>query len=418
MKLPHVNPESIEGEIADCMVWVGEDLVPRPCSGFAWKNGRVMEIRESGGSPEKLPRFGILPGLVNAHTHIGDCFLTEAAVAMTLEEAFFRPDGYKYKALDMISAGKHIEHMTRFQLEMAATGTLAHADFREQGVEGARRLREASNRSGVRSFILSQLQDSPFTGAELDTGTAPLPSAAREELLKIMEISDGFSESTMNDLTPSAWREIREITTTHHRARAVHCLENDGYRSLSLARSGKGDLEQALTLYDPDLIVHLTVANPEEIALLAASGKPAVINPRANAALGLPLPPVAALLEAGIPLLLGTDNGILNGPDLFRELDFTWRLARSQQGDGRGPHPRDILKMATSNFRHTPWGTEIPGSLSQYMPANFIVIDLTAPCFQHSQDLTATLVTRTAPEHILATVRNGRVLHQREPRHD
>jgi 5-methylthioadenosine/S-adenosylhomocysteine deaminase len=417
MKMPHVHPESIDGEIADCMVWVGEDLVPRPCSGFAWKNGRVMEIMENKGEPETLPRYGILPGLVNAHTHIGDCFLAEAAVAMTLEEAFFRPDGYKYKALETISAEEHIQHMFRFQQEMAATGTIAHADFREQGVDGARRLREASDRSGVRAFILSQLQKSPFTEAELMEGSAALPSSAREELLKIMETSDGFSESTMNDLTPAAWREIRDITATHHRARAVHCLENDGYRTLSLDRCGKGDLEQALSVYDPDLIVHLTVATPEEIAMLAESGKPAVVNPRANAALGLPLPPVAALLEAGVPLLLGTDNGILNGPDLFRELDFTWRLARSQRGDGRGPHPRDILKMATSNFRHTPWGTEIPGSLSQYMPANFMLIDLTAPCFQNSRDLTATVVTRTAPEHILATVRNGRVIYQREETH-
>lgn len=416
MKTPFLNPESIDGELADCMVWVGEALDPRPCSGFAWKNGRVMEIQDK--ETNALPRFGILPGLVNAHTHIGDCFLAEAAVAMTLEEAFFRPDGYKYKALETISAGEHIQHMARFQREMAATGTLAHADFREQGVEGARRLREASERSGVRSFILSQLQDSPFTEAELEEGTPPLPPSARKELQDILEMSDGFSESTMNDLTAPAWREIREETAACHRARAVHCLENDGYRTLSLNRSGKGDLEQALSLYDPDLIVHLTVANPEEIALLAASGKPAVINPRANAALGLPLPPVNALLEAGVPLLLGTDNGILNGPDLFRELDFTWRLARSQRGDGRGPHPRDILKMATSNFRHTPWGTEIPGSLSQYMPANFVVIDLTAPCFRNSRDLTATLVTRTAPEHILATVRNGRVIHQREAGHD
>jgi len=368
-----------------------------------------MDTQSKG---ELSPRYGVLPGLVNAHTHAGDCFLAEAAVPLTLEEAFFRPDGYKYRALESIDPNRHIRHMCDFLIEMAATGTIAHVDFREQGAEGARRLREASRLSGVRSFILSQFQNSPFSEPELESGTAPLPTAFREELEEILRISDGFSESTMNDLTDAAWTEIRELITTSHRARAVHCLENDGYRDLSIAHRGKGDLARALDLYDPDLIVHLTTANEEEIALMAASGKPAVINPRANAALGLPLPPVNALLEAGVPLLLGTDNGILNGPDLFRELDFTWRLARSQQGDGRNPHPRDILKMATVNFRHTPWADEIPGRLEAGLPANFTVIDLSAPCFQNSRDLTATVVTRTAPGHILATVRNGQVIHQ------
>ncbi|MCC5842910.1 MAG: amidohydrolase family protein [Verrucomicrobia bacterium] len=418
MKQPFITLSEPAGSLTNCLVWVGESLDPTPCEGFAWREGRITEIltrADDGGPP---PAYGILPGLVNAHTHVGDGFLPEAAVALTLEEAFFRPHGYKYRALESITAEDHIAHMTRFLQEMAATGTIAHADFREQGVEGARRLREASRVSGVRSFILSQLRDTPFTPKELTANQAPLPRAAREELLELMRISDGFSESTMNDLTDAAWREIRDITAAHHRVRAVHCLENAGYRTLSLKRTEKGDLEQALNLYDPDLIVHLTAASPEEIELLAASGKPAVINPRANAALGLPLPPVAALLQAGVPLLLGTDNGILNGPDLFRELDFTWRLARSQRGDGRNPHPREILKTATANFRHSPWGTEIPGSLSPGLPANFIIVDLLAPCFQNSRDLTATLVTRTAPEHILATVRNGRVLHQREPRHD
>lgn len=416
MKTPFFHSERPEGCLPDCLVWAGEALAPARCARFAWEDGRVSQM-ESEPLSAALPRFGVLPGLVNAHTHAGDCFLPEAAVAMTLEEAFFRPNGYKYRALESIGAEAHIGHMAGFLAEMAATGTVAHADFREQGVEGARRLREASRRSGVRSLILSQLHRTPFSEGELESRNASLPPAARAELLELMEVSDGFSESTMNDLTEAAWREIREVTDEHRRARAVHCLENAGYRDLSLARNGKGDLARALELYDPDLIVHLTVANAEEITLLAASGKPAVVNPRANAALGLPLPPVAALLQAGVPLLLGTDNGILNGPDLFRELDFTWRLARSQWGDGHHPHPREILKMATANFRHSPWGTELPGQLAVGLPANFVVLDLNAPCFRNSRDLTATVVTRTAPEHILATARNGLPIHQQEPRH-
>ncbi len=407
-----MNPPR-SGCIEDCVVWLGPELEPTHCRAFRWVDGRIIEIQE--GAPATRAegaRRGIFPGLVNAHTHIGDGFLPEAAIPLTLEEAFFRPDGYKYRALREIPAAEHIAHMAGFQRGMAATGTVAHIDFREQGAEGARRLREASVLTGVRSVILSQFDQSPQSEADLENAALTLPADAIQELEEILTIADGFSESTMNDLTDAAWREVESITRDQQRARAVHCLENAGYRDLSHRRTGIGDLERAINLLDPDLIIHMTVANDEEITRLAASGKPVVLNPRANAALGLPLPPVAALMRAGANILFGTDNGMLNGPDLFREMDFIYRLARSQTGDGRHPKPREILKMATANLGRTRWGEELPGTLTVGGPATFAVVDLTRPHFQGSRELTGTLVTRTSPCDIIKTVLHGNVLHE------
>lgn len=400
------------GELNDCVVWSGLTVEPIRCASFDWAEGVITHL-EAGESTSVAgdARFGIFPGLVNAHTHVGDCFLPEVAVPLTLEEAFFRPNGYKYCALKSISAAEHVRHMTEFLEAMAASGTVAHVDFREQGVEGARRLREASRKSGVRSIILSQFNESPQSEASLSQADLTLPAAAVDELEEILSVADGFSESTMNDLTDAAWREVESMTRRLGKAKAIHCLENEGYRELSLSRSRKGDLQRALELLDPDLIVHLTVATDAEIDLLAASGKTAVLNPRANAALGLPLPPVARLMKAGVNLLLGTDNGIINGPDLFRELDFVYRLARSQWGDGRHPHPLQILKMATSNFGKTCWGEEIPGTLRQGGPATFAVVDLTRPHFRNSRDLTGTLITRTSPGDLMQTLFRGKELY-------
>jgi cytosine/adenosine deaminase-related metal-dependent hydrolase len=138
-----------------------------------------------------------------------------------------------------------------------------------------------------------------------------------------------------------------------------------------------------------------------------------VINVRANAALGLPLPPVAKLLDAGVTLLLGTDNGILNGPDLFRELDAVYRLVCSQAGESSRPNPWDILKMVTANVAHTRWGKEWPGQLEVGMPSTFILLDMSAPHFQHSLEPTATLMTRANPSDVLLTVQHGNVIYQR-----
>jgi cytosine/adenosine deaminase-related metal-dependent hydrolase len=272
-------------------------------------------------------------------------------------------------------------------------------------------LRAAAQATGVDSVILGQFNGVPFDDAALAANDTTLPPAARRELEAILDVADGFSESTMNDLTEPAWREIAALTRQRGKLRAIHCLENAGYREVSLRRTGRGDLARALELLDPDIIVHLTVANAAEIALLAASGKTGVLNPRANANLGLPLPPVRALLEAGINLLLGTDNGLLNSPNLLAELDFTYKLAKSQFADALAPTPLAILRMATVNIRPV-LGGDHHGQLAAGLPATFVVLDFHQPHLRATRHLPASVITRVTPEDVLATYRQGRELYR------
>jgi 5-methylthioadenosine/S-adenosylhomocysteine deaminase len=398
-------------EIRDCLVLHGPELVPHRCTRFAWEADTITTL--DLGEPCRQIDNGALvitPGLYNGHTHMGDSFLPDGATGLTLEEGFFRPNGYKYRELAKLTEETHLPHLIAHLGYMARTGVIAHLDFREQGAYGASLLRKASKATGVESVILNQFNTPPFTAAELDVNTAPLPASARAELSAMLAVADGFSESTMNDLTDDAWREIRAATSAAKKLRAIHCLESAGYRDRSVAITGRGDLIRAIEVYNADLIVHLTVANADEIALLVRSGKTAAINPRANANLGLPLPPVAALLRAGANLLLGTDNGLLNSPALFAELDFTYKLAKSQFGDALAPDPTAILKMATTNIRPLLGGDHY-GYLERGLPADFVVLDFNQPHLRSSRHITASVVTRVTPADVLATFRHGRELY-------
>ncbi|GAB5562409.1 MAG: amidohydrolase family protein [Synoicihabitans sp.] len=401
--------------LTQCIVLVGPELVPHQCPRFAWNTDTVTEI-EIGKPCDQLTGETriIVPGLYNAHTHLGDAALPEGAAGLTLEEGFFRPHGYKYRELAKIDPTTHENIVAETLRYMASTGTVAHIDFREQGAGGAKLLRSASERTGVKSIILSQFDSSPFSPAQLESNTDSLPESAQRELSQILEVADGISESTMNDLTDSAWREIKEATQAKARLRAIHCLENSGYRETSMARTGKGDLVRAIELWDPHLIVHLTAAIDEEIAALVKAQKTGVLNPRANTTLGLPIPPIIKLIDAGANLLLGTDNVMLNPPNLFAELDFTWRLARSQSGESRAssPAPNEVLKMATSNVRAALGGDHY-GWLAPKLPASFVVIDATSPHLRHSRNLLTTITTRVGSADILATFGFGEKLWSR-----
>jgi 5-methylthioadenosine/S-adenosylhomocysteine deaminase len=402
-------------EIRDCIVLDGPDLIPHRCTRFAWDHDTITAF-DLGEPCNQLDTGAlvIIPGLYNGHTHMGDSALPDGATGLTLEEAFFRPAGYKYRELAKLSPQDHLPHVADHLRYMARTGTISHLDFREQGAAGAQLLREASRLTGVESVILNQFNTPPFSLADLDANIAPLPDSARAELAAMLAVADGFSESTMNDLTDPAWREIRAVTKATGKLRAIHCLESAGYRDRSLAITGRGDLVRAIEVYDADLIVHLTVANADEIALLARSGKTAAINPRANATLGLPLPPVAALLASDVNLLLGTDNGMLNAPSLLAELDFTYKLARSQFADAFSPTPAAILKMSTSNIRPLLGGDHY-GCLGLRLPADFVVLDFNAPHLRHTRHIVASVLTRVTTADVLGTYRQGRELW-RDPR--
>jgi cytosine/adenosine deaminase-related metal-dependent hydrolase len=402
--------------LSDLVVVLGPRLEPWHCRRFEWNEGSVTAIeREKPARELTAGSLVVIPALANSHTHMGDSCAPDGATGLTLPEGFFRPHGFKYRMLAEMGWDRQLPQVAGHLLYMARSGTALHIDFREQGRQGSELLREASRLTGVESVILGQFAGAPFESGDLDRNRARLPSAARQELSEILSVADGFSESTMNDLTDPAWCDIRKETEKLGKLRAIHCLESRQYRDVSLARTGRGDLERALDFYAPHLVVHMTVASREEIALLAGAAKgpraplSIAINPRANASLGLALPPVRDLLESGVNLLIGTDNGILNSPNLFAELDFAYKLAKSQYADAIRPDPAAILRMATSNLRFL-LGERHPGYLEEGLPATFAVLDFRKPHLRATRHLLASIVGRVTPADVLATYRRGQPL--------
>ncbi|OAI50667.1 amidohydrolase [Opitutia bacterium SCGC AG-212-L18] len=394
----------------DVIVLVGKELEPFLCSVLEIEDGFIKKIdKKKAVKANEGKRLLIMPGLWNSHTHIADSAFPDGAIGLTLEQGFFRPDGFKYRMLRDVDKKLLLESIVQHQIYMAQCGTVGHIDFREQGVLGSRLLKEASMKSGIRAISLGQFSEAPFSEKELYENVAILKDSTLLELQDLLDIADGFSESTINDLTDPAWIEIRKQTDLKNKIRAIHCLENENYRDTSFRISGIGDLERALKIFDPHLIVHMTVANDEEIELARKSKASFVLNPRANASLGLPLPPISKLLDSGINLLLGTDNGMLNSPNIFAELDFTYRTCKSQYRDVMQPDPVAILKMATSNISNF-FDKKHYGYLEEGLPADFTVIDFSKPHLLNSKHIIASIVTRVTPNDVVETFVQGRPL--------
>ncbi|WP_253737252.1 amidohydrolase family protein [Halohasta salina] len=242
----------------------------------------------------------VLPAFVNAHTHIGDSVAKDAAVGLSLEEAVAPPDSRKHRRLAAASREELVAAMGRTMGFMEQTGTAAFLDFREFGLEGARALRAAEDGRDVSAFIFGS--DDPA----------------------VLAVADGFGASGANDADFSAERAaVREAGAPF----AIHAGEPDAT-----------DIHPALDL-EPDLLIHMVHAEADHLERVADQSVPIVACPRTNAVLDVGRPPIRELLDH-TTVALGTDNVMLNGPSMFREMEYTAKNFDVTD--------REVLRMATT----------------------------------------------------------------------
>ncbi|MCA9820949.1 MAG: amidohydrolase family protein, partial [Nitrosarchaeum sp.] len=132
-----------------------------------------------------------------------------------------------------------------------------------------------------------------------------------------------------------------------------------------------------------------------------------VVCPRANASLAEGIPDIELMKKSGCTIGLGTDNVMINSPDMFREMDYLWKVTMGLHK--KRINPKEILKMATVNggiLLKKDIGLIENGKL-----ADCIFID------KHSLDLEpmhsphAAIVHRASQSTIRAVMIGGKIIH-------
>jgi len=161
----------------------------------------------------------------------------------------------------------------------------------------------------------------------------------------------------------------------------------------------------------PRLIVHATHATSDDIRRIAESEIGVVCCPRANATLGVGTPPINKLLQHGVKVALGTDNVMLNSPDMFREMDYTTKMIKATSLNPSAITSVEVLRMATVDAADViGLGSKI-GSIEVGKKADIVLLDMTAPNLIHSQDFVSSVVHRARPDNIACVIVNGEIVH-------
>ena len=342
----------------------------------------------------------LIPGFINCHTHIADSIGKDITLNSTVNQKIHPMFGIKSKILKNTSEENLSTFMKNTCHSMIRKGITTFVDFREGGLDGALLLRKISSDIPIRSIILGRL-DFHQNSSEIKKNI-PFPKEKIQDLPSLVKTCDGIGISGANEHSTSVLTSYSKTK----KLRAIHSSETKESVRKSKQITGKSETLRALSL-NPDFLIHMTHASKSDLQITAKKTRGIVICPRANSSLAEGIPDIEKMQNAGCLLALGTDNVMINSPDMFREMDFLWKVTMGIKK--KRIDPKDILKMVTVN------GGKILkkdiGIIQTKKIADCIFLDKHALDLEPMHNPYASIVHRASESSIKAVMIGGKIVH-------
>ena len=164
-------------------------------------------------------------------------------------------------------------------------------------------------------------------------------------------------------------------------------------------------------LGERSVLAHCIHLSDDEIELLADRGAVAVHNPISNMKLGDGIAPIPKMIEAGVPVLLGTDGPVSsNDLDMWKVMRFAGPLHRGLDEDPTLMPSRDVVKMATIDAARALNIAERAGSLETGKQADIIMIDRDKLHLTPHYDVYSHLAYSVGRDDVSTVLIDGRVV--------
>jgi len=385
----------IEGEpIADGAVAVERDRIA------------AVGTRDELGEGERFDGAVILPGLVNAHSH--------------LEYAVYAGFGDGLPFDEWLAV--HIQRKSRIGLEEMTT--IARLGAAECLASGITSVGDASF-SGAAATACDELGLRAIVYVEVfGPGTGQIAERFETHRDRVAgSLSDrvrlGISPHTVYTASLELWAAAVGLGLPL----MTHFAETE--QESKWIRSGHGPLESVRPtsirelaghglLVDRLVAAHCVHVDPGELELLAGHDVAVAHCPRSNALLGCGTAPLRELLEAGIRVGLGTDSPASTPSfDMFEELRTCVMAARARERRPDAISARTALELATlGSARALGLDAEI-GSLAAGKRADLAVVSLAGSPHLPWEDPVGAVVFGGSPSRVLLTVVDGTERYRR-----
>ena len=368
----------------------------------------VGDEARSAAPADELDAGGdlVIPGLVNAHTHVAMTLLRGYADDKPLD-AWLQEDIWPVEAEltpEDVRAGAELGIV-----EMIKSGTTAFSDMYFHVPEIAAAVEDA----GVRAV----LGHTAVTVAKDDEGARADMQESLDVALELDGAADGRISTTFqpHSLTTVGEEYLREFVP---QAREVglpihfHANETEDEVDPLVEEHDERPLEYAdgLDLLGPDTFVaHGVHVDESEIELLAETETGVVHCPASNMKLASGMAPVQGMLDAGVRVGLGTDGAASNNDlDMFDEMRDAAMLGKLAAEDASAVDAASVVEMATQGSADL-LGLD-SGRIEAGANADLAVVDLDAPHLTPEHDLVSHLAYAARGSDVRHTVCDGQVL--------
>lgn len=361
------------------------------------ENGRIASFGRDLHVPEDAEIVdgsgqAIMPGFVNAHTHLWQMAIKGRRDDLPLGEWC---DNILTPTINALYATEDPEIRERRSYlwtalgicDMLHSGVTAFVDmdlnYRQDGMF------KAAEEAGIRGFFGIELADWFMNGS--------INSDALE-VVRLLEAHPGqcvLTPSELNICTDDTLSFVAEAAKGHNVHVQIHVDETAAEAKQAIAQRGAPELlylDNFGLLDNSFSAVHGIHLSKKEIELAAKRDITVVYNPKSNMKLGSGVCPVRELLDAGINVALATDGPASNDIlDMFEEMRMGAMLQKVSAKDASVLLAKDVFDMATAG------GAQMlnldAGSLEAGRYADFIVIPLDKPnLISDGSDMISTIV--------------------------
>lgn len=374
--------------------------------------GKFAEVIDARGC-------AVLPGLINAHTHLYMSLGRTIGYDQPFEE--WLPTQKKF-----IAQYTEEEFATCVELgiiENLRSGNTCLVDNLAVPAASENRLYEAAlaaaRQLGVRYVLARGYTDQLNAPEYLET------RAQIEARLRQLRKTHGGRAGDRIDLMLSPmipWSVSRDCFALTRRLADelglrihMHTAETAGYAPLIQKAHGH---PSNIRVYreggclGPDVqLLGCAFVSPEEIETIRATETAVILDPTAGMYLGMGMPPAMRLLSAGVPVALGTNGVACNGSqDMFESMKNAAGLAKLAEQSGAAVSQQRVLELATIEGARALGLDARIGSIEPGKRGDLIVVDLAGPYVAPVLNVVAALVSSCKGRDVRHVLVDGRVV--------
>ena len=367
------------------------------------KNGNFKKISKKISSKEKsidCSNLLLIPGFINSHTHIADSIGKDLSIDADVDSKIHPMIGLKQKLLKETPKKSLSKYMKNSAKSMIKKGITTFIDFREGGLDGILLLKSALDSIPIRCIILGRIEHYN-TKNEIKQNMS-LPEEHIKQLTQLLKNCDGIGISGTNENSNS---NLQSYAKTK-KIRAIHAAETKDSVNTSKKLTAKSEIQRAMLLR-PSFLIHMTFATKNDLKLVAINTRGIVICPRANSSLAEGIPDISLMQKFGCNITIGTDNVMINSPDIFREMDYLWKVTMGMSQNRFDP--KQILKMATVNAGKML--NQKIGCMKENYFADCLFIDKNSLDLEPMNNVYASIVHRASENSINAVMIGGKIVN-------